>query len=228
MRIPLIFLLGISTAFADLTVSSGFLVIADGHCVETSTVKVKSGATLKMQQNGTLKAALLEILSSGTVQGCGTLLCPIQNSGNIIADCGSTNWLKFGSTVTNNGNVRASNGTKIIAEDASFINNGVLDLIFGDPTLPTLLSGSGRLVTPESHTFPPIQLQFETDGSVTLIYDALSGHIYQVQWSPDLAPENWFDLSTDSQPLENSATRQVNDPGASAGTATFYRYQILE
>jgi hypothetical protein len=226
MKTPLILLLFVASfAHADLVVSGGYLVVKDGTLNASGTVSVADGAVLRIHEPSSLDSSLLYVLAGGLVEGCGTIHAEVLNEGEILANCGPGTAIIFGAAMTNEGTVRASDGSGILA-NASFVNNGVLDLIFGAPEIPVNLLGSGTLLTADR--LPALEITRGQDGVVTLFYQAYRPHRYRIEWSETLAPDSWELLWSDDEPATETHTRLIEDNTAVGQPKRFYRYAILE
>ena len=133
---------GPGTLAGTVRVEDGTLLVASSLTLgAAAVVDVASGGTL--QVGGTLAAATVQIADGGTYVGSGTLNAALVNGGQALCTGGT---FIVNGAVTNNGNMRLTGGA-VLAVSGGFINNGVLDLIDANPTLPAGLVNNGIILT---------------------------------------------------------------------------------
>jgi T5SS/PEP-CTERM-associated repeat protein len=106
---------------AGAAITNG-LTFADGDGLDTATYHLLGG--IHSFANG------LEILNSASLTGCGTVdgNVVVDLGGTVQVDCGGT--LTFTGIVTNNGTMRAINGS-VLEAYSNVVNNGLIDIADG-------------------------------------------------------------------------------------------------
>jgi hypothetical protein len=220
----LLILFSAGTVQGDLVVTGGHLVVSAGVVREQTETTVQSGATLNLASGSELISPVVNILSNGTLRGCGTVTGSVSNEGLILADCGTGSTLILSSAVTNtaSGVIRAENDSGLELQ-GTVENDGVLDLIFSPSSPPAGITGTGTTVT--AATLPAISLDPGT-GSLTL--PAFAGHSYQIQYTDDLAADPVVWINHGAPITVNSAEEEtVSVPLPATGTRMF-RYVMQQ
>jgi rhamnogalacturonan endolyase len=133
---------GLGTLAGTARVEGGTLLVGSSLTLgAAAVVDVASGGTLRV--GGTLTAATVQIADGGTYVGAGTLNAALVNDGQSLCTGGT---FRVNGAVTNNGNLRLTGGA-VLAVSGGFINNGVLDLIDANPTLPAGFVNNGIVLT---------------------------------------------------------------------------------
>ena len=107
----------------------------------------------------------LRVRTNAFLTGCGTINgnVVVEAGGRVIADCGGI--LTFTGSVTNNGVMRAVNGSGLEAY-GSVVNNGLIDVIFGSTNFHSTFINTGIVLDANS--------DFDGDG-LSNLQEALAG-----------------------------------------------------
>ncbi len=212
----LVTLSGAHTYEGATTARSGTLRVT-GSITNTSTVEVLSGATLNL--TGTLTVASVTIRLGGVLTGSGTINGTVINEGDVLAD-GTGSTLTINGAVTNAGTFRFTRGARLLAT-GGFTNHGTLDLVTAGASSPSVLSGTGLVLTAASILTPVIAL---SGASMQINQASLLGHTYQLQRSTTLAAGSWLDVGA-AVPGTGS-TVVFTDTPAPTETSVFYRVVV--
>jgi hypothetical protein len=151
----------------------------------------------------------------------------IDPGGLLLADCGGT--LEFSSgTVTNNGVIRVTNGSKLIS-GATFINNGLIDIMSGTTNLHGTFINNGIVVDASYFRVGSVALQ---SNDVNVTWATVGGRSYVVQAAPFSAggyTTNFTDISpVIAIPGAGLGTTNYLDPGALTNASSrFYRVRLV-
>lgn len=164
----------------------------------------------------------LRVRNASFLTGCGTIsgTMVVDAGGTVLADCGGV--LTFTGSVTNNGTMRAINGS-VLEAYGTVVNNGTIDLINGGSTnFHGAFINNGTVVDANSVHIT----QISTLGNdVNVQIPSLSGHTYQLQFTPSFTPTNW--TSTGSSQAGNNATLTFTDSGGATNVpGLFYRIDV--
>jgi autotransporter-associated beta strand protein len=87
----------------------------------------------------------LRVRNSATLSGCGTVtgVVVVDVGGAVVADCGGS--LTFNSSVTNNGTMKAINGS-VLESYGPVVNNGLIDITGGTTNFHSTFVNNGSIV----------------------------------------------------------------------------------
>ena len=169
----------------------------------------------------------LEVTNNGTVTGCGTITGNVQVDlgGTVVATCGT---LSFTGIVTNNGTMRALNGS-VLQSFSHVVNNGVIDIIGGKTNFSSFINNG---IVIDSSTFKITSITRET-ANIRLVWTTVGGQSYFVQTTPGLPngsfTNNFIDLGSlitipQSSPI--STTNYLDIFGATNAPSRYYRIRL--
>ena len=127
----------------------------------------------------------------------------------------------FAGNVTNNGVIRVTDGASLTVS-GSLVNNGTIDILTGDQTLPAGLVNNGWIIDSSA---VKLQSVATSETTISLEIASYSGHIYQLQHNPTLAPGGWVDLGA---PRSGSTgmTLEFETVRSSPTGKDFYRIKV--
>ena len=204
--------------YSGATVVQAGTLVFGGTNAATASVEVYSNAVLQLAA-GTFKGGKVLIDRGGTMSGNGTVSAPLNNNGTVLVTSGVMN---FSGTVTNNGVMRFTGGASLMATNALFVNNGVLDLITGAQTLPANFINNGVVANAQQVRVQPAVVS-GTDFIASI--QSYAGHGYQLQRSISLgAGAVWSNIGG-AQPGTGAGLFLTNSGAVSAASA-FYRIAV--
>jgi T5SS/PEP-CTERM-associated repeat protein len=164
----------------------------------------------------------LRIRNAAMLSGCGTVTGSvlIDAGGTVLADCGGT--LTFTGVVTNNGIMRAINGS-VLETHSNLVNNGTIDIINGGGTNfhgafvnhGTVLDASSVKISEATTSGQDFDVQVPS----------VIGHTYQLQFTPSLTPTNWTNIGTTQS--GTGGLLVFTDPGGATNSpGQFYRVRV--
>jgi fibronectin-binding autotransporter adhesin len=138
----------------------------------------------------------LRIRNAASLTGCGTIngIVVVDTGGTVLANCSP---LVFAGSVTNNGTMRAINGS-VLEAYGDVVNNGVLDLITGTTNFHGAFINAGTILT--SNDVRAIEIS-KSGNDINVRAQTYTGHNFQLQQRDSLTAGSWADI-----------------PGAQAGT----------
>jgi hypothetical protein len=140
----------------------------------------------------------LRIANAGILSGCGTINggVVVEHGGRILADCGGN--LTFTETITNNGIMKAVNGSTLESYGL-VVNNGVISI--------------------------PQIVAIQTVGDdVEFWFTTSVGPTYVLEYRADLSSGNWI---SSLGVMGTGGNIGVIDPGAALLPQTFYRVRLV-
>jgi len=169
-------------------------------------------------QGGVHSFNSLEISNAAVLSGCGTVTGPVRvdPGGTILSDCGT---LTFTGIVTNNGTMRAINGS-VLETYSNLVNNGTIDIIDGGVTnFHGSFINHGTFLTASSVHVSQVS---PSGQDFTVQIPSVPGHTYQLQYTTSLTPANWTDTAAPQSGTGGVLT--FTDPGGATNfPARFYR-----
>lgn len=162
----------------------------------------------------------LRIRNHATVSGCGTVngALVVNKGGTVQADCGR---LVFTQSITNNGTLRAVNGSSLETYD-TIVNNGVLDIITGSTNFHGAFINNGTILDSNS-----VHITEVSRSGDDMIVKCLSyvGHGFHLQARDSMTAGSWVDLPG-SQPGSGCLLTFTDSGGATNKLSHFYRIRI--
>ena len=171
----------------------------------------------------------IRVRNNATVSGCGTIngTVLVDAGGTVLADCSGR--LTFTGIVTNNGTMRAINGSVLEAYGA-VVNNGTIDITGGTTNFHGIFINNGTIIG------GPVPLPFQiTSIALTNVNDLLitwntSGATNMVQVSPGAGASGsyWTNSFADlTNIVVTTVTTNFWDVGAATnGSARYYRIRL--
>jgi autotransporter-associated beta strand protein len=206
----------VTYSMGALGLNSNFQGTITGNAAVTKTgigTQILSG-TCNYTKTTTVQAGVLEI--TGTIAG--TSAVSISNGAALSLQGGS---LSVIGNITNNGLFKIA-GSPSLSLTGTFINQGVLDLINGPQTLPSIFVNNGVVLYPSSVQLT--NLTFSNSNGTTLTMQGYAQHTYQLQKTTSVtAPVTWTNVG--SAVTGTGGAIIFADPAAS-GSSTFYRVQV--
>ena len=202
------------------TINSGGAFVTNGQTFVVGNGS--SAATYNLLGGVHNFANNLEIRSNAFLTGCGTINgnVVVDLGGTVLADCGVGGTLTFDGIVTNNGTMRAIEGSVLEAWN-TVVNNGTIDIINGGTNFHgAFINNHGTVLTASS----VIIGQVSRSGQNMLIQvPSVTGHTYQLEYTTSLTPAAWTNTGA-SQPGSNGTVLTFTDlGGATNSPARFYR-----
>jgi autotransporter-associated beta strand protein len=241
---------GTSNWLGIVTVQAGTLTVSGSLNNGNQAFEAQTGSTLALS-SGTITTNLVEIDSGATLTGCGTIVADLQVDGTATFNCGGTTTVS--GDITNNGTMSVTNGSTLVPNGnftnngtltvvsgsllsasgaASFINNGVLDLLTSAAsTLPAGFVNNGSVIYSSNVA---VQTASKSGTNFTLTILSFSGHNYQLQSRSSLTSGTWNAVGnpqggvsvTNSDGTISGTTLTFTDNGGATGGAKFYRIQV--
>jgi hypothetical protein len=140
----------------------------------------------------------------------------IDAGGTVLSDCGGT--LTFTGIVTNNGTMRAINGS-VLETYSNLVNNGTIDIIEGTTNFHGAFINHGTIVTASSVKISAVSI---SGNDVNVQIQSYQGHTYQLEETPSLTPTNWTNIGA-SQAGTNGVLTFTDTGGATNVPGRFYR-----
>lgn len=183
----------------------------------------------------------LQIRNNASLTGCGTINgnVVVDLGGTIVSDSGcsivaqqahvqevsafanSTGGLTFADSVTNNGTLRAIEGS-VLEIYGTVVNNGTLDLINGSTNFYGTVINKGTVFDANSVKISQAGMSSQ---DFVLQIPSVSGHTYQLQVSPSLTAPDWKDTGASQAGTDGVLT--FTDPGGTTnGPSRFYRVNV--
>ncbi len=228
---------GTQAAMGPLTVY-GNVDLGEGGTLNSASVQLKPNASMK--GSGTVAGSVFinstgigfagqSLVFSGTVTNNVSLLpgegASLVFNGNFtnngIVTIAPGRNVAFAGDVTNNGILRVTDGASL-SVGGTLINNGTIDVLTGDQTLPAGLVDNGWIIDSSAVKIESV----ETSGSGILVeIESYSGHVYQLQHNPALAPGGWSDLGA---PRTGTTGKVIGftAPRDAPGGRDFYRIKV--
>jgi autotransporter-associated beta strand protein len=241
---------GTSNWLGIVTVQAGTLTISGSLNNGNQAFEAQTGSTLALS-SGTITTNLVEIDAGATLTGCGTIIADLQVDGAASFNCGGTTTVS--GDITNNGTMSVTNGSTLVPNGnftnngtltvvsgsllsasgaASFINNGVLDLLTSAAsTLPAGFVNNGSVIYSSNVA---VQTASKSGTNFTLTILSFSGHNYQLQSRSSLTTGTWNAVGgpqggmsvTNPDGTISGTTLTFTDNGGATGGAKFYRIQV--
>lgn len=228
---------GTRATMGTLTVS-GNLDLGDGGMLASAGAQLKSNASLT--GSGTVAGNLVinstgigfagqSLVFSGTVTNNvsllpgdgGTLVFNGNFINNGIVTIAPGRNVSFSGDVTNNGILRVTDGASL-SVSGTLINNGTIDILTGDQALPPGLVNNGWIIDSSAVKLESVKT---SASSITLEIESYSGHVYQLQHNPTLAPGGWSDLGPPRSGTTGTVLGFTDTCDAPAGR-DFYRIKV--
>ncbi len=161
----------------------------------------------------------LRVRNASFLTGCGTIngTVVIDAGGTVIADCSP---LVFTGSVTNNGVMRAINGS-IIESYGPVINNGVIVALDGGTNFHSGFINNGAVIT--SNSIPQIVSVTVAGADVQINFTTGDSAPYVVEYKTELTDTSWTLLTNITG---NGGVMTATDPGAAALPQRFYRVRL--
>jgi T5SS/PEP-CTERM-associated repeat protein len=163
----------------------------------------------------------LRIRNNASLTGCGTIngVVVVDAGGTALTDCGGS--LTFGGSVTNNGTLRAVNGS-VLEAYGPVVNNGLIDAINGRTNFHAGFINNGTVITSNSI---PLIVSVTTSGSdVRISFTTGSTASYVVEYNTDLSTGSWNTLTNITG---TGSTMTATDSGAALLPRRFYRVRLV-
>ena len=205
---------GASDYTGGLALESGRLILS-GTLACTGNAEVASAGTLQLA-SGTLRAAALNVDTSGVVTGLGIIDGDLNNHGTLTAS--GPGALTITGDVVNDGLLRLTAGAELVTAGA-FVNNGVLDLLTAGGVVPPNLVNHGTVIDSSAAKLSAWSRE-GTAFSLSIV--SYTGHNYTLQTTSDLSA-GWTAVETKAGATGQELLFQ-HDPGPSPGR--FYRIVV--
>jgi autotransporter-associated beta strand protein len=177
---------------------------------------VKSGAGTLTLSNPSITYSGNTIINAGTLNVGGPFVISAGAAVNLTGGA-----LAFSNNVTNNGLLVVSNGAQLTSSGASFINNGVLDIMTASNfTFPPGFVNHGTILDKSVIRAKSAQ---KSGSTFTTTIASYSYHTYQLQKAP--SPGGSFVDVGQAQQGSTGSVLTFSDPNASATTG-FYRITV--
>ena len=166
-------------------------------------------------------AGSVSVISNSRLTGSGTINQNLTiESGGVAQFNGGT--FKVNGSIINNGLMILSAGASLTGSSASFINNGILDIITaGAFTPPTGFQNNGVIV--DSSVVKTSSVAKVGD-AVTITIESYTEHTYQLQYSSTLSSNSFINIGA-SQTGSTGTTLTFSDPNPT-GSVGFYRVAV--
>jgi len=198
-------------------VQAGTLALG-GTLGGTAGVEVFSNATLQLN-GGAITNGAVQIDAGGALGGYGSVTVPVVNNGTILATNGT---LRLTGNVTNYGTVRLTGGALLAATNGTFVNNGVLDILTGNQTLPAHLLNNGVVLTAQQAR---VAWAAKLGNAFQLGVQGYPGHNYSLLRATNPAPgTNWVLVGFAQAGTGGALT--FTDPGTGSNSAAYYRIKV--
>ena len=150
----------------------------------------------------------------------------IQLNGGQLKIGTGTNTATFAGSISGSGSLMVNGtlrlvGNASIASGIAVTNNGTLDIMTWNGTLPAGFVNHGQVLTRSLIKLGQCQLS-NSDFTVTM--QSYSGHTYQLQCRDSLTAGNWQDVG--GAVAGNDASILLAQPGGIGATARFYRVTV--
>ena len=164
----------------------------------------------------------LSVRANSYLTGCGTIngLVVVDVGGTVLADCGGTLTF-FKGTVTNNGIMRAINGSTLEFY-AKLVNNGTVDVINGSTNFHLPFINNGTILDASSVVISQTSV---SGNDVIVKIQSVAGHTYQMQITPSLSPPTWAD-SGPAQAGTDGVLTFTDVGGATNQPSRLYRIEV--
>ncbi len=198
--------IGIDTLFAgNITGNSAVTKVGTGTQTLSGSCNY-TGATNVLE--GVLKI-------TGTLAGTPSLA--ISEGAVLYLAHGS---LSVAGSITNNGTFKIS-GSPTLALTGNFINNGVLDLINSQSTLPPNFVNNGTVLDSSDVS---VQQAAISGSNFSVSIQSYFEHTYQLQRADSLTAPIWTNIGAAQE--GNDSILNFTDTGGAAGPKRFYRVQV--
>ena len=206
---------------------SNSLVIADGGTALADSMRADPMNFVRLAGGNLTTVSGSEISSNASLTGCGTVTGPvvIDPGGTIAADCAS-GVLTFTGAVTNNGTMRALNGS-VLESYGPLVNNGIIDIMSGTTNFHSSFVNNGFVV--DASYFQVVSVAAQGN-NILLSWTALGGRSYVVQMSASGVNSNNF---TDTGPTISASgtgeyvTNYLDVGGATNVPSHYYRIRLV-
>jgi T5SS/PEP-CTERM-associated repeat protein len=162
----------------------------------------------------------LRVRNNAAVTGCGTIngVVVIDTGGTVLADCSP---FVFGQNVTNNGTLRAINGS-VLEAYGTVVNSGTIDAINGFTNFHGAFINNGTVLDASSVKISQVR---KSGQDFIVQIPSITGHTYQLQFSPSMMPTNWTNTGA-SQSGTGGVLTFTDFGGATNTPARFYRVDV--
>ena len=215
------FVLNTGTLATQATSVTNGLPFTVGDGINPATMTLQGG--VHSFSNGLVISANASLTGCGTVNGSVT----VNSGGSVLADCGGT--LTFTGIVTNNGTMRALNGS-VLESYGPFANNGVLDLMTGTTNFHGTFVNNG--VVADASCFRILSIARQGN-DVLLTWSAVGGRSCVVQTNSGTAAGDYTGNFTDfCEPIPvvgcGVCTTDYRDVGGATNSpARYYRVRLV-
>ncbi len=169
----------------------------------------------------------LRIRSSSVLSGCGTINgnVIVDAGGTVLADCGGT--LTFTGILTNNGLMRASNGT-VLESYSSVVNNGLIDVMTGATNFHSTFINNGSVA--DASYFRVVSI-VKQGNAVNITWTTVGGRSNVVQFTAGIGGSysNNFNNLSPTIVMPGASLGQTNYldmGGATNRPARYYRVRL--
>jgi autotransporter-associated beta strand protein len=198
---------GASTTYSgNFSGSGSFVKTGTGTMILSGTNNRSSGAI-------TVNGGVLELTGSLTSAKSLTI-----NSGDVFYLAGGS--LSISGSVTNNGIFKVSGSPANFTQTGAFTNNGVLDLINSNGTLPPRFTNDGTVLYASSVV---VQAAATSVSGFSVSIQSYVQHTYQLQSTASLSPTSWTNVGAPQ--AGTGGTLVLTDPFAT-GTQGIYRVLV--
>jgi hypothetical protein len=184
-----------------------------------------SGSGLALSAGATLDLAGASQTVASLAGGTGSTVS-LGSGGTLVVGSGGNDAATFAGAITGSGTLRVT-GTLRLIGDASLsagvtlINEGVLDIITWNGTLPAGFVNNGVVLDRSSIQITQTTIS-GSDVQVTLT--GYAGHSYQLQWRDDLVSGPWTNIGPATPGTGGPLT--LVHPGGAAVQQRFYRVVV--
>jgi len=160
----------------------------------------------------------IRIRNNATLSGCGTVngVVVVDAGGTLLADCGGT--LTFTGIVTNNGSMRAINGS-VLETYSTLVNNGIIDFINGGTNFHGAFINNGTVRDARGVKISQVN---KSGQDFIVQIPSVTGHTYQLQYTTTLTPTNWTNTGA-AQSGTGSVLTFTEAGGATNSPSRFYQ-----
>jgi len=162
----------------------------------------------------------VRIQNNSVLSGCGTIIgsVTVDAGGTALTDCGGA--LTFTGIVTNNGTLKAVNGS-VLESYGPVVNNDVINVVDGHTNFHAGFVNNGVVLTADN--IPRILSVSRTGPDVGITFTTFSNLTHVVEYTSNLVSQSWtpFTSFTGSGAITN-----VTDPAAAVLPQRFYRVRL--